>query len=289
LSVLATSASTNAGEARGGLDLPRRDVLLWVCAIIFLNQLFASVNEASWASPELVLSDIAAVGFFQLMAWYAVFRLLASSDRTRVAQSLDFLIASILCLLLLLPTDRAIWVAATVAAVVAWICGGGDPKLRAAGTVLAAISSQKFWGHVLFSLFALPLLRAEAAVVGTILQVARPGTVWKDNVITLPNGHGVVVYSACSSFHNLTLALLCWVTVISLRNQNWQIRDLKIGCAVGATMVLCNVARLCLMAWNADLYHYWHDGDGAQIFAIGASVLVLIISLYGSRLTAQAT
>ena len=25
------------------------------------------------------------------------------------------------------------------------------------------------------------------------------------------------------------------------------------------------------MAWDADLYQYWHDGDGVQIFNIGAS------------------
>jgi hypothetical protein len=102
------------------------------------------------------------------------------------------------------------------------------------------------------------------------------------------SGHGIVVYSGCSSFH-LSMALLCWVTVIALRNQNWQTRDLKIGYAVGITMVFCNVARLCLMAWNADLYHYWHDGAGAQIFAIGASVSVLVISLYGSKLTTRST
>ena len=195
----------------------------------------------------------------------------------------------ILCLLLFLPTDRAIWLAATVAAVVAWICGRGDPKVRAAGTVLAALSAQKLWGYILFGLFALPLLRAETAVVGTILQIAQPGTVWTDNIIRLPSGHAIVVYSGCSSFHNLSLALLCWATVISLRNENWQFRDLKFGCAVGITMVLFNVARLCLMAWNANLYHYWHDGTGAQIFAVGASVSVLLISLYGSGLTTKTT
>ena len=84
LTALAARASTNAGEARRGLDLPRRDVLLWVCAIIFFNQLFAAVNEPSWASPELMFSDIATVGVFHLMAWYAVFRLLALSDRARL-------------------------------------------------------------------------------------------------------------------------------------------------------------------------------------------------------------
>jgi exosortase/archaeosortase family protein len=176
-----------------------------------------------------------------------------------------------------------IWVVALGIAIFCWIGSGGDAKLRAAGIVLAALSVQEFWGHIFFDLFALRLLRAETAVVGTILQAARTGTVWQDNLITGPSGYGVVVYSGCSSFHNLSVAMLCWLTVSSLRNQNWHIRDLVTGCVVGIAMIVCNVTRLCLMAWNSDLYDYWHDGTGAQIFAIGASVIVLLLSLYGSR------
>ena len=148
----------------------------------------------------------------------------------------------------------------------------GDRKLRAAGIVFAALSVQELWGRIFFDLFALPLLRAETAVVGTMLQAVRAGTVWQDNVITGPSGHGIVVYDYCSSFHNLSLAALCWVTVRSLQDQGWQVRDFVIGCVVGMTMVLFNVTKLCLMAWDANLYHYWHDGAGVQIFNIGGKV-----------------
>ena len=43
-------------------------------------------------------------------------------------------------------------------------------------------------------------------------------------------------------------------------------RDFMIGGAIGATMILFNVARICMMGWDIDLYHYWHDGAGAQIY-----------------------
>jgi Transmembrane exosortase (Exosortase_EpsH) len=181
------------------------------------------------------------------------------------------------------PVGRAIWVAALGVATLCWRFSGGDRKLRAAGIVFAALSVQELWGRIFFDLFALPLLRAETAVVGTMLRVVRAGTEWRDNVISGPSGHGIVVYDYCSSFHNLSLAALCWLTVRSLRDQSWQARDLVIGCVVGITMILFNVTRLCLMAWDANLYHYWHDGAGVQIFNIGASVTILLMSLYGSR------
>jgi exosortase/archaeosortase family protein len=288
LSVLATGAPTEAVKARRGLDLPHRDLFLWVCVIIVLNQLFATVNQLPSAPPGQALSDLAAVSVFQIMAWYAIFRLLASSDPRQVANMRDILIALALCLPLFLPTTRTIKVLALGAAIFLWIRGRGDPKLRSAGVVLGALTIQEYWGHIIFDLFALPLLRAETAVVGTLVQAAQAGTVWQGNVITGPSGFGIIVYSGCSSFHNLSLAMLCWLTVSRLRNQDWRSRDLLVGCVIGATMIACNVMRLCLMAWSADLYEYWHNGLGAQIFAVGASVLVLLLSLYGSRAATRA-
>jgi exosortase/archaeosortase family protein len=283
VSALVAGAQTDAVEARQGLDLPRRDLFLWVCAIFFLNQLFAAANQLPSAAPGQALSDLAAVSVFQVMAWYAIFRLLASSDPRQVARMRDILIALALCLPLFLPTTRTIKVLALGAAFFFWTRGRDDPKLRAAGTVFAALTIQEYWGHIVFDLFALPLLRAETAVVGALMHAARAGTVWQGNVITGPSGFGIILYSGCSSFHNLSLAMLCWLTVSKLRNRDWRSRDLIIGCVIGATMIACNVMRLCLMAWSADLYEYWHNGLGAQIFAVGASVLVLFLSLYGSR------
>jgi hypothetical protein len=88
---------------------------------------------------------------------------------------------------------------------------------------------------------------------------------------------------AARHFHNLSLALLCWVTISRLRCQTWQVRDFVIGSMIGITMILLNLARIVLMAWNVELYDYWHNGIGAEIFEIGASPTILLMSLYGSR------
>jgi hypothetical protein len=67
----------------------------------------------------------------------------------------------------------------------------GNPRLRAAGSCFAALAIQEYWGRIVFDLLALPLLRAKTAVVGTLVQAARPGTVWQDNVIAGPSGFGI--------------------------------------------------------------------------------------------------
>jgi hypothetical protein len=217
------------------------------------------------------------------MAWYVIFYLLGSSDATPAPRWVDFLAMVALCLLVLLPTSRMIWVAATGISIYLLILDNGDPKLRAAGAVLAALAIQELWGHVLFNLVAFPLLRAETAVVGTMLQATQPGTVWQDNIITGPSGFGLVIHTACSSYHNLSLAVLCWITVSKLRDQSWRTQDSVTGSAVCATMIVLNLVRLYLMAHDINLYTYWHEGTGAEIFAIGASLTIFLMSLYGSH------
>ncbi len=279
----AANREGDIGDRCGRPSLPRRDLFIGAAVILFLNQLFEIAKDLPAASLATLISDLAAVGVFQYMAWWVVLRLLGSSDPGPATRWQDFLAVASLCLLVFLPTSRMIWVAATGIAIYMWILGGGDARLRAAATVLAALSVQELWGHIFFNFVAFPLLRAETAIVGTMLQAVRAGTVWRDNVITGPDGYGIVVYTGCSVFHNLSLAMLCWVTVSRFRGQRWQGRDLMIGGVAGATMIVLNIARLSLMAWDVDLFDYWHDGAGAEIFAIGAALAILLISLCGAR------
>ncbi len=278
-----TVAQITAREGQIGRAAARRDIFIWAAVIVFLNFLVGTLKEMPAESLEGLLSDLGAIGIFQYLAWYVIFRLLLASDRAPAARLRDFLMIAAFCLLVFLPTSKMIWVAATGIAFYWWLFNAGDLKVRAAGTVLVALSVQELWGHILFNLITMPLLRAEAAVVGTLMEAIRPGTAWHDNAVTGPSGFTIVIINSCSSFHNLSLALLCWVTISRLWHQNWRGLDFVFGAAIGVTMILFNVTRICLMSWNVDLYHYWHDGVGAEMFAVGASLTVLALSLYGAR------
>ena len=267
----------------------RRELFLWIGLIFFLNQISTLILEAKLLSLEAIYINIGAIGIFHLMAWYAILRFILQSDRLSVARRRDFVFITALGFLLFLPTAKILWIATSGMAAYWLIFNAGDSKLRTAGVVLAALSVQALWGRAFFHLVAFPLLCAETAVVGTILGAARAGTVWQDNVITGPGGFGIVIFDECSVFHNLSLAMLCWVIISKMKNEKWNIRDFAISILVGVTMIFWNVVRLCLMSWNIDFYNYWHHGIGAEIFAIGATLSVLSISLYGSRPTRPLT
>lgn len=264
-------------------DVSRRDIFIWVVFILFFNQLFDVLRVLPSASVNQIITDLGAVGIFQYLAWYAIFSLMLSSDLSFRAKPIDLAIGLILSSFCFLPTNRAIWVAMTGSAIYLYFFATPDPKLRSAGIILAALAVQQLWGHVLFHVFAYPLLCAETAVVGSFLEVIRSGTVWQNNEITGPSGFGIIVYDGCSSFHNLSLAMLCWITINTLRNDTWRRRDFVAGSLIGIGMIIFNMLRLILMAWNIDLYAYWHHGLGSEIFAAGISLFVLLASLYGSR------
>ncbi len=251
--------------------------------ILFLNYLLATLKEMPAHSPGELLGDLGTVGIFQYLAWYVIFRLLLASDRARRARALDLVVITAFCLPVFAPTGKTIWIAATGIALYIWIFNADDIKLRAAGIVLAALSVQELWGHILFNLITQPLLRAETAAVGTVMDLIRPGTLWHDNVVSGPSGFSIIIINSCSSFHNLSLALLCWVTISRMWHQTWRRRDFAFGATIAAIMILFNVTRICLMSWNRDFYHYWHGGFGAQIFAVGASLTVLLLSLVAAR------
>jgi hypothetical protein len=275
----AVTQKINSRARQRSSALLRRDVFIWAAVILFLNQLLGVVK----AAPVVSFDTFASVGIFQYMAWFVIFRLLGSSDPMPVAGLRDLLVIAALCLAVFARTNSMIWVAATGIAIYLWFFHDDDRKLRDAGIVLAALAVQQLWGHLFFDLVAVHLLRAEAAVAGTLLDIALPGTMWRDNLIIEPNGYSVVLLAGCSSFHNLSLAMLCWLTVSRWRNQDWRARDFAVGAMIGGTMVLFNIARIFLMSWNVDLYHYWHDGTGAEIYEIAASLTVLLMSLYASK------
>jgi hypothetical protein len=71
---------------------PRREVFIWVVAILLSNQLFYVIKEGGSTSLEKLIYDLGAIGAFQFMAWYVVFDLLRDSDPVSVARWRDLLV-----------------------------------------------------------------------------------------------------------------------------------------------------------------------------------------------------
>lgn len=219
---------------------------------------------------------------FYYLGWYAVFCLLFESNPEAQSTKVDIAFAFLVATINFLSDTSVSWISATVIGIFLLATSQGDRKFQAAAAVLLALSFNVLWGPVLFDALAIHLLRADAALVGTALSLTQPGITWHDTIVGAPSGHSVFIYSPCSSFHNISLGLLCWVTLTKLVRTTWVYSDILVALAVCATVILLNGSRLYLMALSPDYFTYWHDGFGQQVFTWATTLAVLLISLWGA-------
>lgn len=282
-----------SGQSAAALELPastgaagslgRREIFFWLVIGLFANQALQLVDTQSF---QAFAASLATQNYIYWLACYAVIHRLSLSDNAAGATRLDLAVAAMLGVAILLssllPYRVAIGLLATVLAGYILMTSGWDRNLKAAGAVLLALSGQLVWGPVLFQFFTPQLLHVDAALVGEILTSLRPDIVWTGTSFQGPAGHSIALVGGCSSFNNVSTAVLACVTIAMLTRTEWVRRDLAAVVIACTAMILINVLRICLLGWNAALHQFWHDGAGVQILGIGETLVVLAIAWWGA-------
>ena len=250
--------------------------------MLLANQILWGPGQSALQVIEALPQLIASKSIFFYIGWYVVFRLLTESAPERSASGLDLTVGFAVCLINFLPGRSAAGIAVTVLAAYLLATTAADEKLRAAAAVLLGLSLNSAWGPKFLELFAYHLVRVDAALVGSALMITWPEVIWNGNIVGTRNGHSIIVYASCSSLQNISLGLLCWVSIKSLVRTHWLRADIWIGLLVCAVVVLLNVSRLYLTALSPEQYAYWHGGFGEEMYLWAATLIVLLISLWGA-------
>jgi hypothetical protein len=261
----------------------RREAYLWVAICLLANQGVQLVGSSSF---EALAASLAAQNHIYWLACFAVIYRLHASDPTARATAIDGCLVLVVCVSIFfasfLPYRFATGLLATLTAGYFMIAAGDDRNVRAAGVVLLALSTQLVWAPILFQLFTPELLRVDAALVGEILKPLRPDIIWRGASFVAPDGHAITLIGGCSSFNNVSTAVLACVAITMLRRTEWLRRDIATLAIACVMMILVNAARLCLLAWSIEFHAFWHDGAGAQILGIGQTFAVLLIAWWGA-------
>ena len=86
-------------------------------------------------------------------------------------------------------------------------------------------------------------------------------------VLVSQNGWSIFMMEDCSSFHNISLAVLVWLSLIKLGGAKATGLTVMALCA-GITGIICvNGLRILLMTPSEAAYLFWHNGNGAIIFS----------------------
>jgi len=195
------------------------------------------------------------------------------------------------------PRDRNITILASIGLLVpmatfSWLITGcialyfrritkSEPLVRAALAVIAFAAFRDPLASLVLKLMTTPLLNGDAALVAAFMSLWVETVERTGNFITGDNGHQLFILTGCTSYTNLSIALLGWFTITQATLGKIGRKQWLAGTIVGIAMVVINIVRLSIMGVGPEAYYFMHDGYGTVITDILMVFVTLFISLWG--------
>jgi exosortase/archaeosortase family protein len=267
------------------LKLADRDILLFYTFALLAIGPIQRFLDAYLHGVQGSAFDVAVtyeVNAGELLAFVAIYSVLKSKIDTFRFSRVDFVIISACAMFFLPPKPSLPFVGATIAGLYFSRRRPYNEQLASAGQLWLAISFYKIWGRQLFQIVSAPIIQAEAFAIAKASQLFGSGLSLDGIRLHGPNGWFVYILEGCSSFHNASLAVLVWLSLIKLAGTKVSGSTLM-ALGVGILAIIClNVLRILLMTPSEEAYHFWHEGSGATLFScftFGAIAVPTILSL----------
>lgn len=282
-------ASLNAADRIAGAPiagLSRRELLTWTVLALLANQVLHILEVGNFGS---LLSSLASLNVVYWAAAGVILWRLSRSDGGVLATRRDKVLAIgtglALCATGLISYRMGAGVVATAVALVLITCSNTDAELRAAGAVLLALAMHLAWGPIFFQMTTQELLGIDASIVMAMLRVMGSAVTLRDGTFYAPHGFTMTMIGGCSSFMNLSIALLASATITMGLRTHWFRRDLLVVLGLAAAMIALNAVRIVMFTAGPASHAYWHNGPGSAIFMLAQTAIIGILG-YGGVLWA---
>lgn len=263
------------------LTMPGGDRVHWLAAMAVIAAcnghaatIFESIRLWGFATALLSGFGVNPIYWFALLVAAAI---AVSPDATAPMQRGDRPVIAAMAILLLVPVQAAAALALLLGAVWMLMTSPRASRGHRAGAVLLALTASLIWGHVILTLAGDVLVDLDARFVAWL-----SGSTAHGNLVDFKSGGGTIMIAyACSSMHNITMAIQLWVAMIALLRIPLGPKVLLVGLAAVVANVMVNGARLAAITGNRETYDYWHLGAGAAMFAWLTVVLVAFVVMLG--------
>ncbi|WP_181703807.1 hypothetical protein [Chthonobacter albigriseus] len=264
-----TAIATHRQEKTAGVN---------TAALVLLIGLFANAHIV--ASYGLLLKgDFVAfatktfgINVVALLAMYRAIQLVPQdeplfADRWRVG------LIGVCAILMLVPLTVASWLAVTLVGLYLTIGRRQSGTGWALGSILLGLAFSGQWARYIASIFRPYILSADAFVIGVFA-----GTGSQGNLVYSTDGSTVLqVLEACSSFSNLSWAILACVTVASFFPESGKYRLVSAMLLSCVVVVLINTIRIGIIALDPNLYDLAHGEVGTTIAGVTGSIAALLV------------
>ena len=159
------------------------------------------------------------------------------------------------------------------------LCSTEIESSRRGAFILLATTVPFLWSRMLFQFFASFILSIDASLVSWLLGTPRTG-----NLVEFADHSGqLVIFPACSSLANVSLAFLCWVTftqLVSHRRSGYDVLWCLFACVAVVAVNVIRMTFLGLSDWN---YATFHNEWGDAVANIITLILIVGICALGVR------
>jgi exosortase/archaeosortase family protein len=174
----------------------------------------------------------------------------------------DTLVLCVVVALSFLPVTFAAKAALLLSALYLLATSAPQEPARRVGLVLVALTGPLIWGRILLDAFGSPILNLDAHLVAAAIGTSAQGNI----VHFVESGKQFHIAPACSSVHNISLALVLWTTAAAAFRLRFDRRFIACGLAMIAFMFVLNIARLAAIGLYPAQILFLHDGAGAALF-----------------------
>ncbi|ANY82247.1 hypothetical protein BB934_28345 (plasmid) [Microvirga ossetica] len=255
------------------------------------NELFAGLAVVGFANgiSERVSHAVADIGIVAALvstfdisaivwvAWGLSLVILLRSPMQPVRRS-DWLVASGALLAFLGPVAPLSWLALAALAIYLLRTSPHSSLFHRGAWILLTLTVPMFWSRLLFAILSDTILQGDALLVGWLVGTPRSG-----NAIQLADGSGYLwIAPACSSLANVSLAILCWVTVnkgMGRSSSLWDVGWIVLACAA---VVAINVTRISLIGFYPAYFDLLHGPVGATVaswLTLGIVIAICILAV----------
>jgi hypothetical protein len=227
--------------------------------------------------------DALTAGFnVSVIAWLAALGSLRLVLRTEGGQIrlMDLVAAAAVLILTAVPVPKVSWVALTISSIYISRASLRGSATQRAALICLALTAPMLWGPALMHAYFEPFQWLDAWLISGVTGTERLG-----NLVQLANGPGyLMIEGPCSSFHNISLAILASVTA----SQMVGVRPTSVGqlgwCLLACASVLAvNVIRISLIGLHPNYYDLLHGPLGSTVANWLSLGLIGLICYFGVR------
>ncbi|MGF9763377.1 hypothetical protein AAII07_50420 [Microvirga sp. 0TCS3.31] len=256
----------------------RNELFAGLAVVGFVNGISERVSHAvadtGIAAALVSTFDISAIVW---VAWVLSLVFLLRSPMQPVSRS-DWFVASVALLAFFGPVAPLSWLALAGLAIHMLRTSPHSSLLHRGAWILLAVTVPMFWSRLLFAILSDTILQGDAVLVGWLVGTPRSG-----NAIQLADGSGYLwIAPSCSSLANVSLAILCWVTVskgVGRSGSLWDVGWVVLTCAA---VVAINVTRISLIGFYPAYFDLLHGPVGATVaswLTLGITVAICLFAV----------